>query len=151
MVTEAKTNSRIVFSSYLWNRSASYRITNLGTKPVVGDLVIPIRCDEESCKRKRRGPEASEEVICITESNVEQYSIYDVVLPLPGYDVKFPENRGIIFFGAVQCAVILLKPLSSIVTKFVLDMMEADAIDLRDRHKIRYVKIAATNEVASFA
>ena len=30
----------------------------------------------------------------VTEENVTQYSIHDIVLPLPGYDVLFPRNKG---------------------------------------------------------
>lgn len=28
----------------------------------------------------------------LTESELSNYSIYDIVLPLPGYDVEYPEN-----------------------------------------------------------
>ena len=30
----------------------------------------------------------------VTEESVAQYSIHDVVLPLPGYDVLYPRNKG---------------------------------------------------------
>lgn len=34
------------------------------------------------------------EVEYITEENKEQYGLHDVVLPLPGYDVMLPSNKG---------------------------------------------------------
>ena len=30
----------------------------------------------------------------VTESNLSQYNIQDVVLPLPGHDVLYPDNDG---------------------------------------------------------
>ena len=30
----------------------------------------------------------------VTEESVARYSIHDVVLPLPGYDVLYPRNKG---------------------------------------------------------
>lgn len=29
----------------------------------------------------------------VTSETMSQFSIYDVVHPLPGYDVKFPQNK----------------------------------------------------------
>ncbi|KUF99757.1 Multicopper oxidase mco [Phytophthora nicotianae] len=46
-------------------------------------------------KKPRTSAEASRSeanVTVVTGENVSQYSIYDVVLPLPGYSVKYPEN-----------------------------------------------------------
>ena len=34
------------------------------------------------------------EVEYITEENKKQYGLHDVVLPLPGYDVMLPSNKG---------------------------------------------------------
>lgn len=38
-----------------------------------------------------------QEVKCITEDNISDYSIEDIVLPLPGHDVIYPINRVGIF------------------------------------------------------
>ena len=34
--------------------------------------------------------------IVLDETGVSKYSIYDVVLPLPGYDVIYPSNEGML-------------------------------------------------------
>ena len=38
--------------------------------------------------RKRRRP------IVVDQSRLSEFTIYDVVLPLPGFDVIYPENEG---------------------------------------------------------
>ncbi|KAF1329839.1 tRNA pseudouridine synthase d, partial [Globisporangium splendens] len=101
--------------TYVWNRIASERIETFAKdKPVVGDLVVPHDAalaeevaeeDENSAIRKddaNEGPvskkarhessSSASKPICITAENINQYSIYDVVLPLPGYDILYPEN-----------------------------------------------------------
>ncbi|ETK90696.1 hypothetical protein L915_05584 [Phytophthora nicotianae] len=95
------------YQSYVWNTVASERLTQYA--PMVGDLVIPHdKMTEESVdeseeaddadpvnKKPRTSAEASRSeanVTVVTGENVSQYSIYDVVLPLPGYSVKYPEN-----------------------------------------------------------
>jgi len=30
----------------------------------------------------------------VAEENIAQYSVHDIVLPLPGCDVLFPKNKG---------------------------------------------------------
>ena len=30
----------------------------------------------------------------ITAENINKYTIHDVVMPLPGYDIMYPENEG---------------------------------------------------------
>lgn len=81
------------YQSYVWNEAASERIKIFGLKPCVGDLVIK--------KGNNRGVVKSEEkeAIILNENNLNEYDIYDVVLPLPGHDVKYPNNncRNILF------------------------------------------------------
>ena len=38
-------------------------------------------------------PKAHLKPVVLTAENITQFSISDVVLPLPGYDVIFPENE----------------------------------------------------------
>lgn len=90
--------------------------------PIVGDLVIPhdaaaaalledfvadddasaaiaINADNDEVeqgpatkKPRRDTASASTKPVVVTPENIAQYSIYDVVLPLPGYDIQYPEN-----------------------------------------------------------
>ncbi|TMW60275.1 hypothetical protein Poli38472_000317 [Pythium oligandrum] len=106
------------YQSYVWNTVVSERLTLLSTdKPVVGDLVIPqgvldvdgdaavdaedaaavVEDEEETSQptKKRKMTVAAKSaaaIVVVTADNMDQYSIYDVVLPLPGYDIKYPEN-----------------------------------------------------------
>jgi tRNA pseudouridine13 synthase len=98
------------YQSYVWNAIVSERIRNFGTrKPVAGDLVIlsadkdQITLDEEvpaadaggaddnvATSKKSRKPYQPPKVVTLTESNVNNYNIFDVVMPLPGTDVAYP-------------------------------------------------------------
>lgn len=89
------------FQSLVWNRIVSERVIKFGLKPVVGDLVlITENLAENVVESNEETPEETdiEEIKCaqevkpLTEEDVNSYSIYDVVLPLPGYDVKYPAN-----------------------------------------------------------
>ena len=44
--------------------------------------------DTESAEVEHR-----EEPLVITEDNISEFQITDVVLPLPGYDVRYPDNE----------------------------------------------------------
>lgn len=101
------------YQSYVWNTVASERLTQFSRElPVVGDLVIPQDTitedsvdesedageeddDGPANKKPRTSTEASRpeaNVTVVTDENLSQFSIYDVVLPLPGYSIKYPEN-----------------------------------------------------------
>nr|XP_002741613.2 PREDICTED: pseudouridylate synthase 7 homolog [Saccoglossus kowalevskii] len=64
------------YQSYIWNCILSRRIKSYGMKPIIGDLV-----------QKNNSSKY------LTQDNINDYSIYDIVLPLPGYDITYPHNE----------------------------------------------------------
>lgn len=66
------------YQSYVWNNMVSKRIEEYGLKPVPGDLVL-------------KGATAT----YIDEEDVNNYSIHDVVMPLPGFDVIYPKHKNV--------------------------------------------------------
>lgn len=95
------------YQSLIWNKIVSRRIQKFGLKPIVGDLVFK---DTESKDKPieviNYGDEVDEEeeetdvviakfpeVETISEENLSKYTVFDVVYPLPGCDVSYPENE----------------------------------------------------------
>ncbi|CZR40036.1 uncharacterized protein FPRO_04935 [Fusarium proliferatum ET1] len=93
------------YQSYIWNHAASRRWELHGENVIAGDLIIaptesvplvsgqdqdgddiinPVEDDEDAPVRAR--PLTAEEAAS------GNYTIFDVVLPTPGYDVVYPEN-----------------------------------------------------------
>jgi tRNA pseudouridine13 synthase len=70
------------YQSYIWNSVASKRIEKYGNNVVKGDLYFE---DEQGQRDKVKSVRSAEEAASV--------SIYQVVLPLPGYDVQYPENE----------------------------------------------------------
>ncbi|XP_060548661.1 pseudouridylate synthase 7 homolog isoform X3 [Pantherophis guttatus] len=64
------------YQSYVWNNIVSQRIEEYGLKAVPGDLVL-------------KGGTA----VHIEEADVDNYTIHDVVMPLPGFDVIYPKHK----------------------------------------------------------
>ncbi|ETE57428.1 hypothetical protein L345_16856, partial [Ophiophagus hannah] len=64
------------YQSYVWNNMVSQRIEEYGLRAVPGDLVL-------------KGGTA----VHIEEVDVDNYSIHDVVMPLPGFDVIYPKHK----------------------------------------------------------
>ncbi|XP_058930507.1 pseudouridylate synthase 7 homolog isoform X2 [Kogia breviceps] len=97
-------NNRLMYihsyQSYVWNNMVSKRIEEYGLNPVPGDLVL-------------KGATAT----CIEEDDVNNYSIHDVVMPLPGFDVIYPQHK---------------------ISEAYREMLTADNLDIDNmRHKIR--------------
>ncbi|RLN21260.1 hypothetical protein BBJ28_00002843 [Nothophytophthora sp. Chile5] len=105
------------YQSYVWNTVASERLTQFSRdSPVLGDLVIPhdqadddgenyVDEDEDAAleeeddaapaaKKPRTTETATRQLptTVVTAENLNQFSVYDVVLPLPGYAIRYPEN-----------------------------------------------------------
>jgi len=81
-------NTRLLYihayQSYVWNSVVSKRVEKFGAKLVIGDLVLP----PDSKEYGDRAP-----VEFITAENISSFTIWDVVLPLPGYSIKYPQNE----------------------------------------------------------
>ncbi|XP_044535885.1 pseudouridylate synthase 7 homolog [Gracilinanus agilis] len=97
-------NNRLMYihsyQSYVWNNMVSKRIEEYGLKPVPGDLVL-------------KGATATH----IEEADVNSYSIHDVVMPLPGFDVIYPKHK---------------------ISEAYKEMLTADCLNIDNmRHKIR--------------
>ncbi|KAK3818582.1 MAG: pseudouridine synthase [Benniella sp.] len=89
------------YQSYVWNHMASERIRLYGLdKPVVGDLVAEDRAaldasdDIEDEKGTSKDAESGSHVRAkvLTDADVDHYTIYDVILPMPGFDVIYPTH-----------------------------------------------------------
>ncbi|XP_075455792.1 pseudouridylate synthase 7 homolog isoform X2 [Ascaphus truei] len=102
-------NNRLMYvhsyQSYVWNNMVSKRIEEYGLKVVVGDLVL-------------KGATA----VPVEESDIDSYTINDVVMPLPGFDVIYPKHK----LGAVYG-----------------EMLAADNLDIKNmRHKVKDYSLA---------
>jgi tRNA pseudouridine13 synthase len=64
------------YQSLVWNRVVTHRIREHGLVPIPGDLV----------------PGHGNKPQVITEETLSQYTIHDVLLPLPGCDIRLPDN-----------------------------------------------------------
>ena len=91
------------WQSLIWNKIASWRIRELGRTVQIGDVVRKPRsdkskkaesgeCDGEDGEKCCSDGGASE-VEFVTENNISSYSFDDVLLPLPGWNVKLPNNQ----------------------------------------------------------
>lgn len=108
------------YQSLLWNKVTTYRLRKYGFKVVVGDLILssdmnisdnsldillstdPMDTSEEA-NTKNGSPEVCEDrkvpveeldkkIVVATEENKDQYTIFDVVLPIVGSRVRLPTN-----------------------------------------------------------
>ncbi|KAK2466288.1 hypothetical protein APHAL10511_001930 [Amanita phalloides] len=93
------------YQSYVWNAIVSERIRMHGAeKPVIGDLVFDSESDRQdendpdedidiehpTSGRKSRRRWSPPRIKSLTEEDLGKYSIFDVIMPLPGTDVAYP-------------------------------------------------------------
>jgi tRNA pseudouridine13 synthase len=78
------------YQSYIWNCAATERIRRYGLDPVIGDLVIAR--NEQGELLSDTVDDRIRQVDTVTADNIARYRHEDIVLPLPGYDVKYPSN-----------------------------------------------------------
>lgn len=101
------------YQSLVWNYAASKRWERFGSRVVQGDLVL-LECEASASQGNRRNlVDDNEETIHLVdaesiaedtrglkahtiteeEAGSGKYSIFDVVLPSPGWDVVYPDNE----------------------------------------------------------
>ncbi|RXK34962.1 hypothetical protein M231_07776 [Tremella mesenterica] len=109
------------YQSYIWNLVVSERM-KLSDHPMVGDLVHANEMEDEMEEESRINGEgkkhkwessSSSEVKLLTEDELGSYTIFDVVMPLPGWNVEYPSGK---------------------IGQLYEDIMKADGLDL---HRMR--------------
>ncbi|KAF9427759.1 multisubstrate pseudouridine synthase 7 [Podila epigama] len=84
------------YQSYVWNHMVTERVRLYGCdKAVVGDLVAEDRDALEKSVVDEDGEKGPNFIRAkmLTAEDVDQYTIFDVVLPVPGYDVIYPGHE----------------------------------------------------------
>ncbi|GLG99484.1 Pseudouridylate synthase 7 homolog-like Protein [Gryllus bimaculatus] len=100
-------NTRLLYlhsyQSLIWNKVVSRRVKELGIKPIAGDLVfvnenqLEIDPEQEEAEESEKTDPADHTskkdiVRIITEDDLANVLIQDVVMPLPGHEVVYPKN-----------------------------------------------------------
>lgn len=102
------------YQSYVWNCVASARIRKYGTKVVLGDLVIDNSAAAVPNKGSEQDNNDEEDSVedqftkarLVSQSEIDNgtVSIFDVVLPTPGFDVVYPGNEFGDLYRAIMSA-----------------------------------------------
>ncbi|EOO02250.1 putative trna pseudouridine synthase d protein [Phaeoacremonium minimum UCRPA7] len=89
------------YQSCIWNFAASRRWERYGSRVVKGDLVFVdpnhsgdlAEDDNEASTIDSAEPSRDRaRALTVEEAESGKYSIFDILLPLPGYDVMYPDN-----------------------------------------------------------
>ncbi|KAK0654518.1 putative pseudouridine synthase [Cercophora samala] len=93
------------FQSYVWNHVASRRWSKYGARVIQGDIVLnedvegaPNRLSDDEDLDTYDDNESGHaypqaHVVTAEDLATGKYTIFDVVLPTPGYDVVYPQNE----------------------------------------------------------
>lgn len=88
------------YQSYVWNTVASERIKRFGMNPMIGDLVLVepengVAAEETEDLQEDIKQETFIRARPITQEEIDSGSktIYDIVLPTPGFDILYPDNE----------------------------------------------------------
>ncbi|KAH9900585.1 pseudouridine synthase [Xylariomycetidae sp. FL2044] len=118
------------YQSFVWNYAASERWKRFGDKVIEGDLVL-IKSSETSAQQDEEGDMAPllagdpttdhmrglvAHTLSEEEARSGKYSVFDVVLPSPGWDVVYPNNA---------------------IGQFYRDFMQQEANGALDPHNMR--------------
>ena len=100
-------NARLIcahaYQSYLWNKATSRRMQLYGRIVTVGDLVlnetqsssegVQSNAPEQNAKAGDASAAAVVKHVTAEDIACERYTIYDIVLPIPGYESVYPANE----------------------------------------------------------
>lgn len=90
------------YQSYIWNSIASLRVDKFGLNVIAGDLILEDSEGKPESNDQETETEVFEEDIRtdkyqrarpVTEEEAKsgKFTIYDVVIPTPGFDINYPE------------------------------------------------------------
>ena len=88
------------YQSYVWNFVASRRWAKYGPRVIEGDLILlenqvaDLTCDDDSRGTSADWENFYAQVRPLTAEDIAggKYTIFDIVLPTPGFDVTYPKN-----------------------------------------------------------
>ncbi|XP_062374468.1 pseudouridylate synthase PUS7L [Sardina pilchardus] len=82
------------YCSRVWNDAAAHRLRTLGAEPAQGDLVWAAAAGERDAGQATEAATPSTQIHVVTAAEVEEgvFSLEQVVLPMPGNTVQYPEN-----------------------------------------------------------
>ncbi|KAJ3047336.1 multisubstrate pseudouridine synthase 7 [Rhizophlyctis rosea] len=104
------------YQSYVWNTVASERVKLYPLHPVIGDLVdvsntsdsqadsddVEMTDDAEKGEKGEKSDINASIVLIESEEQAKMYTMDQVVLPLPGYAVRYPKHRVGEVYGKVM-------------------------------------------------